>query len=165
MNRRNTVATRIIRFPIIFLMSLLTLLLSIQPAQAASTLSMLGADVSSLQHAEDLGAKYYYANGTAGDPLQILKDNGVNYIRLRIWVNPANGYNNKTKVLAFAKTVKAKGLKLMIDFHYSDTWTDPGKQAKPAAWASHTISQLQTDVYNYTYDVCTSLKSQGTTPD
>ena len=97
--------------------------------------------------------------------MQILKDNGVNYIRLRIWVNPANGYNNKTKVLAFAKTVKAKGLKLLIDFHYSDAWADPGHQAKPAAWASHGISQLQTDVYNYTYSVCTALKSQGTTPD
>lgn len=135
------------------------------PAHAASSLSMLGADVSSLQHGEDLGAKYYYSNGTAGDPLQILKDNGVNYIRLRIWVNPQNGYNNETKVLAFAKSVKAKGLKLLIDFHYSDTWADPGHQTKPAAWASHNISQLQTDVYNYTYGVCTALKQQGTTPD
>ena len=53
----------------------------------------------------------------------------------------------------------------MVDFHYSDTWADPGKQYKPAAWASHGIQQLQTDVYNYTYDVCTSLKAQGTTPD
>jgi arabinogalactan endo-1,4-beta-galactosidase len=97
--------------------------------------------------------------------LQILKDNGVNYIRLRIWVNPANGYNNETKVLAFAKIVKAKGLKLLIDFHYSDTWADPSHQSPPAAWASHTISQLQTDVYNYTYGVCTALKAQGTTPD
>jgi arabinogalactan endo-1,4-beta-galactosidase len=149
-------------------MTLLTMVISTvhpTPAHAASTLSMLGADVSSLQHAEDLGAKYYYANGTAGDPLQILKDNGVNYIRLRIWVNPKNGYNNETKVLAFAKTVKAKGLKLLIDFHYSDTWADPGHQTPPAAWASHNISQLQTDVYNYTYGVCTALKAQGTTPD
>ncbi len=135
------------------------------PAMAASKLTMLGADVSSLQHGEDLGAKYYYANGTQGDPLQILKDNGVNYIRLRIWVNPKSGYNNETKVLQFAKSVKAKGLKLLIDFHYSDTWADPGHQSKPAAWASHTISQLQTDVYNYTYGVCTALKAQGTTPD
>jgi arabinogalactan endo-1,4-beta-galactosidase len=134
-------------------------------AQAASSLSMLGADVSSLQRALDLGQKYYYSNGTQGDPLQILKDNGVNYIRLRVWVNPVSGYNNKAKVLTFAKSVKAKGLKLLIDFHYSDTWADPGKQYKPAAWASHTISQLQADVYNYTYDVCNSLKAQGTIPD
>ena len=135
------------------------------PASAASRLTMLGADVSSLQRSEALGAKYYYANGKQGDPLQILKDNGVNYIRLRIWVNPKSGYNNESKVLQFAKSVKAKGLKLLIDFHYSDTWADPGHQSKPAAWANHNINQLQTDVYNYTYGVCTALKAQGTTPD
>ncbi len=89
----------------------------------------------------------------------------MNYVRLRVWNNPASGYNNKAKVLQYAKTVKAKGLKLLVDFHYSDTWADPGKQYKPAAWASHGISQLQTDVYDYTYDVCNSLKAQGTTPD
>lgn len=159
--------TKVFRLSLVFIVTFLALVIGTQspPVHAASTLSMLGADVSSLQRAEDLGQKFYYANGTAGDPLQILKDNGVNYIRLRIWVNPASGYNNETKVLAFAKLVKAKGLKLLIDFHYSDTWADPGHQAKPAAWASHGISQLQTDVYNYTYNVCTALKSQGTTPD
>ncbi|MEU4765678.1 glycosyl hydrolase 53 family protein [Actinosynnema sp. NPDC023794] len=126
---------------------------------------MRGADVSTLQRAADVGARYYHANGTQGDPLDILKSVGVNYARLRIWNNPRSGYNNKDKVLQYARAVKAKGLKLMVDFHYSDTWADPGKQFKPAAWANHTIGQLQTDVYNYTYDVCTSLKDQGTTPD
>ncbi|MGI5155666.1 glycoside hydrolase family 53 protein [Microbispora sp. CA-102843] len=136
-----------------------------QPAHAATTLTMLGADVSSVQRSLDLGAKYYDASGNQKDPLDILKGVGVNYVRLRIWNNPASGYNNKAKVLQYAKTVKAKGLKLLVDFHYSDTWADPGKQYKPAAWASHGISQLQTDVYNYTYDVCSSLKAQGSTPD
>ncbi|MEV0198812.1 glycosyl hydrolase 53 family protein [Nonomuraea sp. NPDC050691] len=135
-----------------------------QPAHAA-TLSMRGADVSTLQRALDLGAKYYDASGNQRDPLDILQGAGVNYARLRIWNNPISDYNNKTKVLQQARAIKAKGLKLMVDFHYSDTWADPGKQYKPAAWSSHTISQLQTDVYTYTYDVCTSLKAQGTTPD
>ena len=135
------------------------------PASAATTLSMLGADVSTLQRSNDLGLAYYDAAGTKRDALDILKADGVNYARLRVWNNPASGYNNAAKVLAYAKTVKAKGLKLMVDFHYSDTWADPGKQYKPAAWASHGIGQLQTDVYNYTYSLCTSLKAQGTTPD
>jgi arabinogalactan endo-1,4-beta-galactosidase len=134
------------------------------PASAAS-LSMLGADVSSVQRALDLGAKYYDASGTARDPLTILKSLGVNYIRLRIWNNPASGYNNEAKVLQYAKVVKAAGLKLLIDFHYSDTWADPGHQAKPAAWSGHGISQLQTDVYDYTYQVCSDLKAEGATPD
>jgi arabinogalactan endo-1,4-beta-galactosidase len=132
---------------------------------AASTLSMLGADVSTAQRALDLGARYVNAAGTAQDPLDILKGVGVNYVRLRIWNNPASGYNNKAKVLAYARTVKAKGLRLLIDFHYSDTWADPGKQFKPAAWASHGNGQLQTDVYNDTFDLSNSLKAPGTTPD
>jgi arabinogalactan endo-1,4-beta-galactosidase len=126
---------------------------------------MQGADVSTLQRAADLGTRFSYADGTEGDPLDILTSAGVNYVRLRIWNNPRSGYNNKDKVLQHARAVKAKGLKLMVDFHYSDTWADPGKQFKPAAWAGHGIGQLQTDVYDYTHDVCTSLKAQGTTPD
>ncbi|MFL6122175.1 arabinogalactan endo-beta-1,4-galactanase [Actinophytocola sp.] len=135
------------------------------PTAAAASLGMLGADVSSLQRALDLGARYYDANGTARDPLDILKGAGVNYVRLRIWHNPRSGYNNKDKVLRYARAVKAKGLKLLVDFHYSDTWADPGTQTKPAAWSGHGIGQLRTDVYDYTYDVCDSLKAQGTAPD
>lgn len=134
-------------------------------AHAAATLSMRGADISSLQRSEDLGAKYYNAAGAAADARDILKSAGVNYMRLRIWNNPVSGYNNKAKVLAEARKLKAKGFRILIDFHYSDTWADPGKQYKPAAWSSHTLAQLQSDVYNYTYDVCNSLKAQGTTPD
>ena len=126
---------------------------------------MRGADVSTGQRASDVGARYYYADGTEGHPLDILKSVGVNYVRLRIWNNPGSGYNNKDKVLRYARTVKARGLKLMVDFHYSDSWADHGKQVKPAAWANHKFSRLVTDVYDYTYDVCTSLKAQGTTPD
>lgn len=131
----------------------------------ALSMTMLGADVSTAQRALELGASYYDASNVKRDPLDILKGVGVNYVRLRIWNNPVSGYNNKTKVLAYAKTVKSKGLKLLVDFHYSDTWADPDSQSKPAAWNGHTISQLQTDVYNYTLDVMNALKAQGTTPD
>ncbi len=130
-----------------------------------TSLSILGADVSSLQRAEDLGAKYYDKDGIQRDPLHILIDHGVNAIRLRVWVNPAHGYNNRDRVAEFAARVKADGLKLLIDFHYSDTWADPEHQSKPAAWASHSFSQLQAAVYDHTFDVCDRLKSQGTPPD
>jgi arabinogalactan endo-1,4-beta-galactosidase len=139
--------------------------LSAGPASAAGSLSMLGADVSTLQRSNELGLKYYESDGSQKDALDILKAHGVNYVRLRVWNNPRSGYNNADKVLQYARTVKAKGLKLLVDFHYSDTWADPGKQYKPAAWAGHGIGQLQSDVYNYTYGLCTSLKAQGTTPD
>jgi len=139
--------------------------LAIAPPASAAPLSMLGADVSTLQRANDVGARYYDATGTRRDALDILKGVGVNYVRLRVWNNPRSGYNNRDKVLEYARTVKAKGLRLMVDFHYSDTWADPATQTKPAAWRSHGISQLQSDVYAYTADVCNSLKAQGTTPD
>ena len=135
------------------------------PVSAANTLTMRGADVSSLQRSLDLGAKYYDAGGVARDPLDILKSVGVNYVRLRVWNNPISGYNNKSAVLGQARAARAKGLKVLIDFHYSDTWADPGKQYKPAAWAGHSLSQLRTDVYTFTYDVCASLRGQGTPPD
>jgi arabinogalactan endo-1,4-beta-galactosidase len=162
---RSTLRPRLAVLACAALLGALTVATQSAPAQAATTLSMRGADVSSVQRSLDLGAKYYTASGTAADPLDILKSLGVNYVRLRVWNNPASGYNNLTKVLVYARTVKAKGLGLMIDFHYSDTWADPGKQYKPAAWSSHGISQLQTDVYTYTYSVCSQLKAQGTTPD
>src|SRR4051794_27014360 len=126
---------------------------------------MLGADVSSVQRSLDLGAAYYDAAGARQNPLDILRGRGVNYVRLRIWNNPPSGYDTKAKVIAYAREVKARSLKLLIDFHYSDTWADPGKQYKPAAWAGHGIGQLTADVYDYTYDVCSALKAQGTAPD
>jgi arabinogalactan endo-1,4-beta-galactosidase len=130
-----------------------------------SRLSILGADVSTLQRGMEVGARYYNASGAQQHALDILKGVGVNYIRLRVWVNPASGYNNKNRVVAFAPQVKSRGLKLLIDLHYSDYWADPGRQDTPAAWRTHSLSQLQTDVYNHTLDVCNSLKNAGATPD
>jgi arabinogalactan endo-1,4-beta-galactosidase len=128
-------------------------------------LEMRGADVSSLQRALDQGQVYFDASGVQRHPLDILQSIGVNYIRLRVWVNPVSGYNNKDKVVAFAPQIKSRGMKLLIDLHYSDSWADPGKQWPPAAWSSHSLSQLRTDVYNYTLDVCNALKAAGATPD
>ncbi|MGW3663048.1 glycoside hydrolase family 53 protein [Streptomyces sp. NPDC005141] len=128
-------------------------------------LTVKGSDISSLAKSEAFGGVYKTSSGTTGDALAILKSSGMNYARLKVWVNPADGYNNKARVLATAKRVKAQGMKLLVDFHYSDTWADPGTQTKPAAWSGHSYSQLKTDVYNHTYDVLGALKAQGTTAD
>ncbi|GAA1634727.1 glycoside hydrolase family 53 protein [Actinoplanes couchii] len=134
-------------------------------AHQKSSWEMRGADVSTLQRSVELGQKFYDARGKRDNPYDILRQAGVNYVRLRIWNNPTSGYSNKAKVLQQARAAKAKGMKLLIDFHYSDTWADPGKQFIPSAWAGHDREQLEKDVYDYTYDVCNSLKKQGTTPD
>ncbi len=133
---------------------------------AGSTgLSARGVDVSTLKKSEDKGGVYKNPAGTTGDALSILHSAGADYVRLKVWVNPADGYNTKTQVLAMAKRAKALGMKVLIDFHYSDSWADPGKQTKPAAWSGYTIAQLKTAVYNHTYDVLNALKAQGTTAD
>lgn len=128
-------------------------------------LAVKGVDVSTLKKSEDLGGTYRTSGGTTGDALSILKSAGANYGRLKVWVNPADGYNDKARVLSTAKRIKAQGMKLLVDFHYSDIWADPGAQAKPAAWAGHSYSRLTTDVYQHTYDVLNALKAQGTTAD
>ncbi|MEV0621603.1 arabinogalactan endo-1,4-beta-galactosidase [Nonomuraea sp. NPDC050404] len=138
------------------------------PAQAQTgpgRLQIRGADISSLAKSEALGGVYRDAAGNRGDALAILSRAGLNYMRLKVWVNPADGYNTKARVLAMARRIKALGMGLLVDFHYSDTWADPGKQFKPAAWASLPFAQLRQALYDHTYDVLRALRDQGTTAD
>lgn len=133
------------------------------PARAAVFAN--GADVGWLTQMEASGVKFFNAGGTQQDLLQVLQGVGINSIRLRVWVNPSAGWNNQADVVAKAVRAKNRGYRMMIDFHYSDTWADPGQQAKPAAWASHGISQLRTDVATHTTAVLNALKSAGVTPE
>jgi arabinogalactan endo-1,4-beta-galactosidase len=124
-----------------------------------------GADVSWLTQMEAAGKMFYNSSGTAQDCFQILKNLGMNSIRLRVWVNPAGGWNNAADVLAKAIRAKNLGMRIMIDFHYSDSWADPGQQTKPAAWAAQDFATLQTSVYDHTFNVLTTLKTNGITPE
>ena len=124
-----------------------------------------GADISWLTQMESSGIHFYNSSGTDLDCIQILKNLGINSIRLRVWVNPSAGWNNTADVVAKAVRAKNLGMKIMIDFHYSDTWADPGHQTKPAAWATQDFATLQTSVHDHTYNVLNSLKSSGVTPD
>lgn len=130
-----------------------------------SALSILGADISSLSKSEAMGGVYRGTDGTEGNALQILKLHGLNYARLRVWVDPADGYHGKQEILRMALRLKSQGIQLLVDFHYSDNWADPGKQIKPAAWSGYSFDQLARAVYDHTYDVCSSLVAQGTPPD
>jgi len=120
-----------------------------------------GADVGWVSQQEASGYSFYNGSGVKTDPFVLLKDLQVNAIRLRVWVNPAGGWNDGRDVLYKAKRAAAQGQRIMIDFHYSDSWADPGKQNKPAAWATHGIGQLYTDVYNHTHGILNYLKSNG----
>jgi arabinogalactan endo-1,4-beta-galactosidase len=137
--------------------------IELTPGRAA--LSILGADISSLHKSEDKGGVYRYGEGTQADALQILKDNGLNYARLRVWVDPADGYHDKEEILQMAQRLNSLGIKLLVDFHYSDDWADPGKQYKPAAWEGLDFEALKQALYDHTFDVCRELVEQGTPPD
>ncbi|WP_025755900.1 glycoside hydrolase family 53 protein [Enterobacter sichuanensis] len=132
-----------------------------------------GADISTLLEAEQHGAKFYNQNGQQQDAIAILKANGVNTVRLRLWVDPQDadgntyggGSNNQENTITLAKRVKAQGLKLLLDFHYSDFWTDPGKQFKPKAWEKMDYLQLKTAIHDYTRDTIARFKKEGVLPD
>jgi arabinogalactan endo-1,4-beta-galactosidase len=128
-----------------------------------------GGDVGWLPQMEATGYKFYDTDGTHKDCLQLLKDRGMNTIRLRVWVNPSNdkasGHCSKEETVGMAVRAQKLGMRIMIDFHYSDSWADPGKQNKPLEWKNHTFSELLNDVYFHTEDVLKALKQAGVTPE
>jgi arabinogalactan endo-1,4-beta-galactosidase len=123
-----------------------------------------GADISFLQQIEANGG-VYYEDGAPKDLLDILEDHGFSHIRVRVWHSPAGGINGLDSTLQMAARVKARGLGLLLDLHYSDTWADPGKQYKPAAWEGISFEALKDSIRAYTSDVMSALKAQGTLPD
>jgi arabinogalactan endo-1,4-beta-galactosidase len=132
------------------------------PDPAAASM-MLGSDLSFTPQELNAGA-VYTDNGVPGNPAAITAENGAGWARLRLWVNPPAGYNDLASDLAFAHTIKAAGLKLYLDIHYSDFWADPGKQCIPAGWPD-TLAGLTTTVQSYTRQVIAAFAAQGTPVD
>ena len=131
-----------------------------------------GADFSHLSFFEDRGV-VYKDEGQAQDALAILKRHGLTCVRLRLFTssaaqaaaNPYNYTNNLAYTLPLAVRVKQAGLQFMLDFHYSDTWADPGHQAKPAAWTNLTFTQLVQQMRDYNSNTVAAFKAAGTPPD
>lgn len=138
-------------------------------AQHKETAFAKGADIGWLPQMEATGFKFFDNNGKETDCLQLLKDLGMNSIRLRVWVNPsddkASGHCSKEETIAMALRAQKMGFRIMINFHYSDSWADPAKQFKPKAWEKHSFAELLNDVYNHTFDVINALKVAGVTPE
>jgi arabinogalactan endo-1,4-beta-galactosidase len=123
-----------------------------------------GADIGWLSQMEASGILFYNKNGVAGDGIEVLKNVGFNAIRLRVWVNPSSNWCGTNDVVAQAIRAKNKGMRIMIDFHYSDTWADPGNQSKPASWATMDFNTLVMTVANHTTLVMNSLIQNGVIP-
>lgn len=127
-----------------------------------------GADVSWLTQMESEGLRFYTPAPERREMelMALLRDYcGVNSIRLRVWVNPADGWNSTDDVVAKARRAEALGLRTMIDFHFSDTWADPGNQKMPEAWKGLSFDGLKASVANHVDVVLKALKNAGVTPE
>ncbi|PHH54786.1 Arabinogalactan endo-beta-1,4-galactanase [Ceratocystis fimbriata CBS 114723] len=132
------------------------------PVQAA--LTYRGVDWSSVPVEEANGLEYKSANGAASSMENILVDSGVNIVRQRLWVNPKDKNYNLDFNLKLAKRAQDAGMKLFLDFHYSDTWADPLNQAIPSGWPT-AIDDLAWALYNYTLEVSNEFHANGITPE
>ena len=126
---------------------------------------IMGMDASCVPALEKGGVKYSNHDGSEQDVYQILRDNGINYIRVRVWNDPYNalgkGYGGGNcdiaNAIAIGKRATQHGMKLLVNFHYSDFWADPGKQMPPKAWQDFDIEQKSEALYNYTKESLTLL--------
>ena len=135
----------------------------IPPPQNTSKTFYRGADLSFLPEIEQAGT-VFYNGGTAASVLDILKNNGCNLVRVRLWHHPLNEHSGLDEVLDFCKRIHDRGMQILLDFHYSDTWADPAHQSTPSSWASADFTGLQDSVYNYTQRVINLLIAQNTLP-
>lgn len=127
-----------------------------------------GMDLSTLAELEKLGAKYY-DNNEETDILEIMKRYDVDTVRLRLWNDPYSekgepygaGTNDLNTTLAIAKKVTDAGMGVLLNYHYSDFWADPGKQIKPKAWKDYGVKELEKAVYEYTRDTMQIFKEKG----
>jgi arabinogalactan endo-1,4-beta-galactosidase len=133
------------------------------PDPAAANMD-LGGDLSFTPQELAAGAKFTY-RGQQQSPATIMRENGANYVRLRLWVNPPPGYNDLASDLAMAKVIKAAGMKLLLDIQYSDFWADPQNQTTPVAWQGEDLTQLAATVKSYTKQVISAFAAQGTPVD
>ena len=131
------------------------------PIEIDRTAFARGADISWVTQLESEGNTFATADGVTMECTALMKSLGMNAIRLRVWVNPEEGWCSESDVLVKARRAQALGMRLMIDFHYSDTWADPAKQVIPAAWLSLDVEGLKKAVADHTREVLTLLKENG----
>jgi arabinogalactan endo-1,4-beta-galactosidase len=124
----------------------------------------IGADLSFMKQAEESGFAFK-ENGEPVSCLEIFREHGYNWIRLRLFHTPSRLPNNLEYTIALAQEARQKGFKFLLDYHYSDTWADPGKQYIPAAWEGLTHEELVQAVFEYTRSTMIAFREAGVFPD
>ena len=141
----------------------------VAPVEGLSEDFIKGMDISSVIAEEESGVVYYDENGKEEDLFKILADSGVNYIRVRVWNDPydedGNGYgggnNDVEKAATIGKRAAKYGMKLLVDFHYSDFWADPAKQQCPKAWRKKDIDEKSQLLYDFTVESLNAIMKAG----
>ncbi len=123
-----------------------------------------GADISWVTQMESSGNRFYNSNGEERDCFALMKELGLNAVRLRVWVNPSDGWCGRSDFMEKAKRAAAEGLEILVSLHYSDSWSDPQKQYKPAAWEGKNLEELKSAISEHTSEIMNDLKSAGITP-
>ena len=147
--------------------------INIQKIEGLSEDFIRGVDISSIISLEQSGVKFYDVWGARADVFKVLAQAGVSHVRIRVWNNPydndGNGYGGGNcdleKAIEMGKRATRNGLKVLIDFHYSDFWADPAKQKAPKAWQNYSVAQRADAIYNFTKDSLTQLVSAGVNVD
>lgn len=114
-------------------------------------------DISSYPEIQNTNPKFYDNDGNEKQFLTILKESGINTIRLRMWVNPENNHSGYNEVKQLSQSLKSIGFKTWLTIHYSDTWADPGQQKTPEIWTGIPFSNLRDSVYSYTKKIVQNL--------
>ena len=141
----------------------------VAPVEGLSEDFIKGMDISTVIAQEESGVKYYNEDGEEEDLFKILADSGINYIRVRVWNNPydedGNGYgggnNDVEKAAKIGKRAAKYGMKLLVDFHYSDFWADPNKQYAPVEWKDKTVEEKQDLLYDFTVESLNTIIKAG----
>lgn len=150
-----------------FITLILAALVCIMPLAAQTQARALGADISWCTEMEADGMQFYNADGQPTDIFVLLRQIGMNAVRLRVWANPEQRYgawSDRADVLAKARRAKAAGLDVLLAFHYSDYFADPGKQTKPQIWATLPFDNLKAAMVAHTVDMLQALRDEGIEP-
>ena len=143
------------------LTTLIVLLTVAVAMQAQNSEFWLGADISGTTELEARNHRLYNAKGDLRENTALMKELGLNAVRLRVWVNPYRGFCNKEDVLTMALRARYYGMAVMIDFHYSDWWADPNKQPIPAAWQYFNYGEMKHALAEHTVATLRLLKDRG----
>lgn len=147
--------------------------LKVQPVEGLRDDFIMGADLSMVARVEECGGVYYNDRGEEQDVFEILKEHGINFLRIRLWNNPfdpetgesyGGGGNDINTDLILAKRAKRVGMKILLDFHYSDHWADPQKQNAPREWLSLKLDEVEKRLYNFTRETLETFAKHGVRP-